>query len=192
MAGKKADSLLEKLKRGDRSAFNQIYKLYWHALYVHAYKRIDDTELTEDFVQEAFIQLWEKRSEVEIHTSVEQYLHGILRNNILQHFRKVYAQKEQKEAFTLSQQMQQEHTEVRIIHRDLLEKIDILIGKLPRQSRRVFELSRKEGFSNREIAEQLHITVKAVEYHINYALKYIREHCPEYALLALLLFKSFL
>jgi RNA polymerase sigma-70 factor (ECF subfamily) len=49
------------LNKGDESAFNEIYTRFWKKVYNESYKRLRDTSLTEDIVQDIFADLWIKR-----------------------------------------------------------------------------------------------------------------------------------
>ena len=180
--------LLKQLAKGDAEAFRELYQLHWENLYIKAYKRLSSPELSEEVVQQLFLDLWEKRKTMKIKSSLTAYLHGMLKKKILQHFRDQYLQDNHRQIIKIEHQDHDATLEQRIIHRDILERVDLLIQDLPTQSRRVFELSRKQWLSNSEIASKLRISNKAVEYHINYALRYLRNNCKEYALVALFIF----
>ena len=53
--------LADLLHQGDENAFNEIYKRFWKKIYNESYKRLKDTELAEDIVQDVFADLWIKR-----------------------------------------------------------------------------------------------------------------------------------
>ena len=74
-------------------------------------------------------------------------------------------------------------TEERLFAQELQQLIELTVKNMPEQRRRVFEMSRKEGLSNEEIAQKLGISKRTVENHITTALAAIRKG----TLLALLL-----
>ncbi|AWW29658.1 RNA polymerase sigma-70 factor [Echinicola strongylocentroti] len=174
--------LQTELRLGDSKAFNKIYSLYWQKLYSHAYKRVGSPELTEDMVQEVFFQFWLKRKSLTITKSIESYLIGMLKNNILMYFREIYTTNQNHKEIFFHSPDQDTETERRIEYSDLLNHVDELIERLPEQSKHVFKLSRKEFLSNKEIADRLEISIKTVEYHIHYSLTYLRNNCPDYIL----------
>ena len=59
--------------------------------------------------------------------------------------------------------------------RELDQKITRGIESLPPKRKEIFILSREKGLSNREIADQLNISVSTVENQMNKSLKYLRE-----------------
>lgn len=175
--------LLYGLKKGSMQHYRAIYDRYWKVLYVHAYKRLGIAELSEELVQDIFIDLWQRKQTLTIEKTLEAYLIGSMKKQVLFQLRKRYSQEKHYEAVMTMADQSDNSMEQRIIQRDLLEKIDILVQQLPDRSRQVFEMSRKQALSNREIAEQLQISNKTVEYHIDYALRYLRANCREYAML---------
>ncbi|MBU2915105.1 MULTISPECIES: RNA polymerase sigma factor [Reichenbachiella] len=178
-------NLIPALKKGDREAFEAIYAHFWKPLYIHVYKRLDDTYLAEEMVQEVFVQLWENRQKVEIERSLSAYLYGSVKNKILLHFRNLYRHSAHHAEIKYQAIKSDQQLERSVVQGDLLDKIEQLIQCLPNKSRRVFELSRVDFLSNKEIADRMGITDKTVEYHINYSLQYLRNHCPDYLLASL-------
>lgn len=166
------DVLLEQLRAGNRRAFEVIYRKYWPALYLSAYNILRDRDACKDILQEVFVKLWTRRSEVHIH-ALESYLHTAVRFKVLTAVknsgRKVIIEEGELERLagttalndTLSQQ-------------DIHRLLDREIAGLPRRCREVFVLSRKEHLSNKEIARRLGITPKTVENQITLALQRIR------------------
>ena len=67
-----------------------------------------------------------------------------------------------------------------IFSTEVQQIVTATLALLPEQTRRVFEMSRFENKTNKEIAEELQLTVKGVEYHITKALKALRENLKDY------------
>ena len=57
---------------------------------------------------------------------------------------------------------------------------------MPEKTQHVFRMSRYEYLSHREIAQQLDLTEKSVEYHITQALRHLRTHLRDFLVLLLL------
>jgi len=75
-----------------------------------------------------------------------------------------------------------------LIEKELQTKIEKTISELPERCREVFILSRVKGLKDREISEQLHISIKNVERHIHRALNHFRNtFSPEFPLVLILL-----
>ena len=178
----KETKLLTELQKGNKRAFETIYNLYWKELYLHAYKRLNTEHQAEELVQELFIQLWEKRTEIKVEKSLKSYLYGIIKKRILYYLREQYRESAHYEAFGKNIVKVNGNLEHRIVQRDMIQKIEDLVQKLPVKTRYVFELSRKKFLSNKEIAGQLNISEKAVEYHIHSSLNFIKSNCSDYLL----------
>jgi len=73
------------------------------------------------------------------------------------------------------------YTENEVMVSSLSERITNLIENLPSQCRRVFKMSREQGLSNKEIASDLLISERAVEYHISKAVTSLKSHLTEYS-----------
>ena len=66
--------LLSSLSSGNEEALTAIYQKYWNRLFLSAYNVLKDKEACEDIVQEIFVQLWQKKEQLVIKTSLEAYL----------------------------------------------------------------------------------------------------------------------
>lgn len=140
-----------------------------------SYNKIRALDVAEEIVQDAFIGFYKQKAIIT--GNPFDYLKGILRHKVLDYFRNnknkiilsVYNEQ-------LLPEMSDNDTLHRITGREAEYKINTYIEKLPEQCRRVYLMSREEDLSNKEIADRLGISVKAVEAHITRALKFLREH----------------
>jgi len=157
-----------------------IFKTFYQPLCRYAYSFLNDKEEAEEVVQSTFIQVWEKRSTLEIQTSFKPYLYRMVRNaclNVIKHekVKQVHISHER-----IHGDMTQESVHETVTSGELEEKIGEAMMKLPEQCRVVFQLSRFEDLKYAEIAEQLQISVKTVENQMGKALRIMRENLKEY------------
>jgi RNA polymerase sigma-70 factor (family 1) len=166
--------LSDLLKSGDHAAYNEIYNRYERLLYIHAYKRLRDREEARDIIQDLFTVLWTKRSEIQFTGSLRAYLFTAVRNRIFDLAARQQLQSEY--IISLQHYIDQGHytTDHQARHNQLLAIIDHEIAQLPPKMRAVFELSRNEQLSHREIAEQLDISEQTVKKQVQNALKVLR------------------
>jgi RNA polymerase sigma-70 factor (family 1) len=162
------------LKSGDHAAYKEIYNRYYAALYIHAFKRLQDREECRDIIQELFANLWVKREEIEINGQLAGYLYTAVRNRIFdllsrKKLKSIYITSIQE--FALNNQTTTDH---RVRQNQLMEIIDREIQSLPPRTREIFELSRKGHFTHKQIAEQLDISEQTVKSTVNNALKILR------------------
>lgn len=167
-------NLLHKLQNGDRLAFEIIYHRYKGLLYVHASKHLKNQEEAKDIIHDIFFNLWQNRAALRIQENLTAYLYQAVRNRAINVQLKSSKADEYQNSF--QQFLTHFHVETDHLVREkmLLEHIEQEVASLPERMRTVFELSRKEGLSHKEIAEQLNISEQSVRSHVKGALKILR------------------
>ncbi|SDL15820.1 RNA polymerase sigma-70 factor, ECF subfamily [Pedobacter sp. ok626] len=166
--------LVSYLKRGDRKAFSVIYDRYWGKLFCHAKKMLNDEEEASDVVQELFTNIWYKRESLNVFR-LDGYLYGTMRNQIL-HFmahQKVITKYTTSLSYYLESGVRSQDSIM--VENELLQLFEQELAALPVKMRTVFEMSRGEGLSHKQIAEKLDISDKTVKKQIYYATKIFRE-----------------
>ncbi|MEM9327355.1 MAG: RNA polymerase sigma-70 factor [Bacteroidota bacterium] len=160
--------------------FEQIYRLHWKKLFGICLYQVQDEELAKEIIQDIFKSLWERRSKLEINSSLEAYLIRAVKLEVMDYFR-TKANHDQHLMHVVAETVHEEDTTEQTLDlQELNETMEVLIEQLPAQCKRVFELSRQVGLKNREIAAELLISEKAVEYHITKALNHLRSNLPAY------------
>lgn len=156
--------------------FEMAYKQYFSSLVGFAYQYVEDSDTSEDIVQEMFGKLWNKVEGIDIRTNLKSYLFGAVRNaclNYLRHQKVVENHEAENEGGTVHQ--------INFLEMDeLQEKVEEALAQLPEKRRQIFELSRFEEKKYHEIAEELDISVKTVETQMSRALKVMREVLGSY------------
>lgn len=158
----------------DPVAFEELYNRYWLRLYFTAYKRLSCKADAEEAVQNLFECLWKNRDKIHIRTSLENYLFAAIRYIVLQTtYKRMITQSlpSQDEAMFYAVD---NSCEENMIVNDLTSQIDKIVHHLPPKCRRVFELSRYEMKTHKEIAGVMGISEKTVENHLTKALRQIR------------------
>jgi RNA polymerase sigma-70 factor (family 1) len=174
--------LLELLKEGSAEAFEEIFRKYWHSLYLKARSKTMSHDEAEEIVQSIFSTLWEKRATILI-THLSFYLHTSVRNRVINVIRDRVTQQKYWDHYAKFLPQSQLATETEVNYSELNGAVEAAIDHLPERSRRVFRLSRLEGRSNAEIAQLLHVSEKAIEYHITKSMRTLRLHLKDYILL---------
>jgi RNA polymerase sigma-70 factor (ECF subfamily) len=170
--------------------FEVIFRQYAKPLFYYAAKFVGDDQ-AKDIVQDAFAKLWTDKS-LNITKSLNALLFTTIRNRCLQQLEKQKVRNKYVESTRLVLQMEelQFYMDERssLIEQELEDKLNEVLNRLPDRCREIFKLSRFENKKNREIAEELDISVKAVEKQISKALATIRTEMKDY--LPLMLFLS--
>ncbi|MCM5527729.1 RNA polymerase sigma factor [Parasegetibacter sp. NRK P23] len=166
-------ALLLQLKRGDENALDVIYRKYWEGLFFYSYHLLKDKHACEDVIQDLFVRLWENREQLDVRLSLKAYLYASCRYALYKLIRKEQVREDIFDAI-----YERLHTETaygNLEHKELVQQINVIVNGLPPKCREVYELSRKENLSYKEIGERLGISVKTVENHINRALKELKQ-----------------
>jgi RNA polymerase sigma-70 factor (family 1) len=169
--------LLERLQQADPLAFEEIYERYWSTLYRTAYHKLNSKSVAEELVQDLFAALWQKRSSIRVTASLQQYLFGAIRNNVISYVRKCAVQEKYNR---IERPTSSNDTEWKVAYNELAERLDNALDALPAKTKAVFAMSRYEEKSVAQIARQLNFSEKGVEYHLTKALKHLRTHLQQF------------
>ena len=164
--------LIISMKSGDQAAFDEIYERHWSVLYRSAYNVLREEAGSLDVVQDVFIWFWEHRASLEV-SSIKGYLLTAVKYKVANYLRSGKLRASFYEAIPkvdLDSVFPNEVLEVK----ELRAMISRFTEELPDRCREVFQLSREEYLTNKEIAERLGITEKTVENQINKAIKKLK------------------
>ncbi|WP_143828817.1 RNA polymerase sigma-70 factor [Dyadobacter fermentans] len=173
--------MLARMKAGDSDAFATLYRKYWRRLFDAAYRRIMLREECEELIQEIFTDLWTKRETLLISVTLEAYLFGALRYSIYNMIRSRKIWEAYLEHLLQMPGDAGNDTEDRLHYEELALALENSIQNLPEKLRKVYQLSRKEHLTYKEIAEREQIPVDTVEKQMGRALKILRDNLKEFA-----------
>ncbi len=191
----KDNQLNIKLKEGNPSAFEELFKQTFPRMLGYCSLFIQDKAQANDLVQECFVRLWEKRFTIHPQQSVESLLFVMLRNRCLNYLRDQKTELIDRSLNTLGEsdlqhlyQLDFTGREEKKLEETLIEAIRESVENLPEKRKLVFIKAKIEGKKNKEIAEELGISVKAVEKHLHQAKEQIRnEMLDKYPQLVILI-----
>lgn len=170
-----------------------LFRKYYKILRAYAYRLSGDKVVAEDIVQDVYYELWKKRNELLFEDNIKFYLFRSIYTKSLNYLNSDYSTKEvlfeQSTEGRIQQiylESQSANQETSLMYRELQKEVNTAISSLPEQCRKVFILSRKYELKNREIADQLGISVKTVEKHISKALSILRLSLKNVELILLL------
>ncbi len=154
--------------------FERIYNSLWSKLYGVAYNYFRDKATAQEIIQEVFVNLWLKRDSIGEIRDLEAYLFRSVKNKIYDQFDKIASQEKLQKQVFLQFKEETDSTKEELEYEETLEIINNEIDCLPDTTKTIFRLSRFDRYTNEEIAGQMHLSGKAVEYHITRALKRLR------------------
>jgi RNA polymerase sigma-70 factor (ECF subfamily) len=177
----------------DKRAFDELFRFFYARLYSFSKAYLKDDVSAENIVQDAFLLLWERCDTLRPDSNLQAWLLTVVKNNTINHINRLkrQAQAEQTYANRISRELDLRLASLTACDPEYLfgAEVEQIIQKaldaLPEQCRKVITLSRFEDLSNKEIAEQLNISVKGVEYHITNALKKLRVELKDYLMFLL-------
>ncbi|WP_256004928.1 MULTISPECIES: RNA polymerase sigma factor [Pedobacter] len=148
-------ALLDLLKKSDYTAYTEIYNRYYYLMISHAYKKLRDEEQAKDVVQELFTMVWQRRDKDIKAINLGGYLYTSLRNRIIDIFIHSTGKSVSISLTEAADVMGPDDTDHRIRERQFRDYIEKEIQALPRKMRAIFELSIKDRYTTKEIAQKL-------------------------------------
>lgn len=178
-------SELKRTSINDKKAFKEIFNNYYQPLCHLSTYYLENKDEAKGVVQEAFIKLWEVRNDLAPNSNIKNFLFTLVKNNCLNILKRQqillkHHDKIRKTELRYQLESLNRITDDYLEFKELKEKIDAAVKKLPEHCREVFEMSRFQEMKNREIAEKLGISQKAVEARMTKALKILRNDLKDY------------
>lgn len=171
---------------------------FYSALCSYAYRYVENTANAEDIVQDVFLDVWKKRNEIDLSLPLKPLLYKLTKNKSIDFLRSAYHKEIKLEDYNDTSSLEDYVRSLIVSQEDqlhldeLTQTIQQCVEELPAQCQKIFILSRVSGLKNKEIAEQLDVSVKAVEKQITKALQEIRKRLKEKDLLAFFLLFCFI
>jgi RNA polymerase sigma-70 factor (ECF subfamily) len=166
--------LLERLRKGDTTAFDAIFRTWYGPLVGTAERMLRDRAVAEELVQDVLLELWRRRESLAAEGSPQAYLFQATRNRVLNHLRHLKIE-QRSEPELQGDSASAPHADAEVTQEELSVAVQDAVRSLPDRCREVFELSRVHGLKYAEIAAQLGISVKTVEAQMGKALRTLRE-----------------
>lgn len=180
--------IVEKLIKGDKQAFKDLFDKYGTRLYQFSIKYLRDKEETEDLLNEVFLKIWENRINLRSDKSFQSYLFTIAYNNIRQRFLKKSREEKYIQIFAEEYLIASGSEDSELDYNTFVEKMNKVIQMLPARRREIFILSYKEEKKNGEIAENLGVSEQFVKKQLGIARKFVVEKMKSDSDLAGILF----
>jgi RNA polymerase sigma-70 factor (ECF subfamily) len=162
--------------------FHGLFEAWYHPLKVHANHFTGDSASAEDIVQEAFVILWNQRETFDFNRSVKTWLYQTVHNSCINYLKHKQVEDRFREKYQLKLNEAENHTEELfsqqlsiLTEQEINQRLKHAIDRLPERSKQAFLLSRQSGLSNRQIADEMKISTKAVERNMTRALTFLRE-----------------
>ena len=177
---------LNNLKKGNERAFEYFFNKYYDSILGFCIQFIYNKPEAKGITQEAFINLWSSRQQIEKINGIESFLYTYAKSKCLNVIRDNKVKERYKSKTLNKKERALDYDILKSMNFDSLalteleELITKSIDDLPEKSKVVFYKKRYENKKNKEIAQDLNVTVKTVEAHMTTALKILRLKLTEY------------
>lgn len=167
--------LIAMTKLGDHAAFTEVYDRYSSKVFLQVNLMLREPDAAKDITQELFITIWNKASNIKVDVKLGGYLYIAAQNSVLKYIQKNRLRNDYVQSLADFSDQLSDSTADEINEKELIRLIDKCIAQLPPKMKHIFELSRKEELSYKEIASQLEISEQTVKNQVSSALKILRE-----------------
>jgi RNA polymerase sigma-70 factor, ECF subfamily len=187
----KLEKMLTGLSNDDKSALEALFNHFYPRLYRFSLTFLKVEEGIDDILQEVFLKIWLNRKKITNADTFNAYIFTITRNLLLNEIRnRLNSQKAMETLFEKSVAVEFQLSG-QIEFQELRDMVSAIVAGLPDRQQEIFNMSRSEGLSHREIAQKLQIAEKTVEYHIHQVIAILRKRLRELGISALLYFMLF-
>lgn len=182
--------LISGIQSGNDHAFRKLFDRYSKRLYNFAVFYLSNAPDAEDLVQHVFVKLWSNRYKIKAGGNIKSYIFKIAVNEV---YDMVQTRKHEHIYLAITKQASasDNNTWNEIVFDELQTRHDKLVEKMPVKRKEIYLYSRKEGLSNKEIAQKLNISARTVESQIYKALAFLKEHLLEQTLVTTLYYYLF-
>ena len=186
------EKVLAQLAADDKQALEKLYDFYYPRLYSFSKKILKIEDGIDDILQEIFLKIWQNRKKIKQAQTFDSFIFTITKNLLLNELRSYLADQRRRQLIFERSVSEEYQLLEQIEYSELQKQIEQIISSLPPQQREVYQMSRTEGLSHKEIAQKLNISTKTVEYHISQSIKTLKKRLQQTGVLSLLYFYLFL
>ncbi len=186
------EGIIHRLKQDDKTAVDDLFAFYYPRLYQFSKSILKMESEIEDVLQEVFLKIWLNRHKIQHTETFNAYIYTITKHEVLNLIRSKLKDNNFREQLYLFAVAEEYQFQNKLEFEEIKSGIDRIVSNLPEKRQQIFILSRTNGLSNKEIAQQLNISEKTVEDHITHAIKKIKSSLKDMGILSLLYFYLFL
>lgn len=172
-------NVINRFKEGDEHAFHTIYDEYHKPLYAIALKYLKSESLANDAVHDVFVKLWDYRTKLDANQSLKGFLFTSIKNHVLNMIRDRKRISDKNKNYARLRSMSENKTTDQLTLQNYRKVFAHCLTKLSKGKRKIFKLKMNKGISNKQIAEQLDISINTVKSQYYKASKFIKGELSE-------------
>ena len=156
--------------------FEQFFILTFPKVKAFAWKILQSEEDAEDIAQDIFVKLWDNPEIWEDKETWDSYIYTMSRNQIYNFLKHKSIESNYREKVIEEDSPSYEFDIYdQLYAKELQLLIKLTLDNMPEQRRKVFQMSRQKGMTNKEIADNLQLSIRTVERHISLALQELKK-----------------
>jgi RNA polymerase sigma-70 factor (ECF subfamily) len=185
------EKVLAALINDSQTALAELFDHYYPRLYnfSKAFLKFDDG--IDDILQEVFLKVWRSRKDIKSSITFKSYIFTITQHLLINELRSRLNNQKMRDRLAKIVIAEEYLSFQQVDYDELKRRIDQAVEVLPEKQKEIFKKSRIEGLSHKEIANELGVTTKTVEYHIGQAIRFLKERLSRDGELTLLYFYLF-
>ena len=171
--------LVNRMRKNDQHAFSTLFINYHSDLLLYCGTFIADRNECEDIIQSIFLELWEKRTELSIDTSLRSFLLRAVRHDCydaIKHRRIVESHIAYVLECSTATNWDVDHY---VSYSELETQINTLLEQFDKKSVDVFRMSRFQSIKYDDIAREMNVSRRTVEVRVGNVLKYLRDNLKD-------------
>jgi RNA polymerase sigma-70 factor (family 1) len=173
------EQLVALLHDSSEAAFTELYDRYWKRLLIRAKVLLHSHEDAEELVHDIFVRLWKKRTSLSITHSFHTYIAAMLQYGCFD----ILATRKKQRTEPQLPEMADVSTQQWLDFEALRQQLEAAVSQLPEKCRLVFRLSRENGLSDQQIADELDLSVNTVRTQMHRALTKLKTNLHSFFLL---------
>jgi RNA polymerase sigma-70 factor (family 1) len=182
------EKIILQLKEGSKDAFRSLFETFGPKIHAFAKSYLKNDEDAEELLQDVFLKLWEIRASLDSSKNIKSFLFKICVNLIYDFIRRKNIEQAYLDYSGQNHPSFGENTWHEVIYNDMLRNLETFVSAMPEQRQRIFRMSKEEGLSNDEIAQQLNLSRRTIENQLYRAVSFLKEKLVTGSLPALLFF----
>ncbi len=165
------------LSKGSKESFAYIFEQYRSRVYYYCYNLVRNREVAQEITIDVFTKIWEKHSTIQSNSSINGLLYKITRDHSISYLRKAARDAALRKEFIQNFfESLNNPSEEQLFLKEGIQIAEQAINTLPTRCRQVFKLRYSEGFTLREIAEELNISISTVKKQLTKGTRIVRAY----------------
>jgi RNA polymerase sigma-70 factor (ECF subfamily) len=173
-------TLLAGISTGDEVAFRCLFDRYRGRIYTYALRLSENTSLADEVVQDVFLKVWLKRTDLPGVENFNAWLYAIARNRMFDMMKQQAREQQTRESVLQEGESYANNAERSLLEKEQQVLLRDALAKLSPRQQLIYNLSRDRGMKHEEIANTLNISRNTVKTHLVHALRVIKDHISPY------------